>query len=533
MATALIFLTALLLLGWGIYSAKTNGQMGILSWLQSAILLVPWLVIFGLSLLGVFPNLAVMLLLIVISIGLYVILGNRLRLIAQQGSTLSPSDTPQTNVTQGDAVHAAPPPSTAQASTNDGPTIASKNVEEPIDQNRSQPAIPPAVGHKPNAKSKAAQAAQFSQIPEAELAQIRPIFGIDTFFSTETIPYQDGAIFKGNLRGSDPAETHRILSDRLQENVGDRYRLFLLNGPEEKPVVIVLPKSSDPPRSSTVQWLFALLLLAATAATCLEAAGILQGFDFFSEPGRLAESWPIAISLLIILLAHETGHWLQARRHGVRLSPPFFIPAWQIGSFGALTRFESVLPNRSVLFDISVAGPAMGGALSLSFLIVGLFLSHQGSTFQVPSQFFQGSVLVGTLAQAVLGASAFQQPLIDIHPLTIVGWLGLVISAINVMPAGQLDGGRIVQAIYGRKIARRSTIATLIVLAIATLANPLALYWAVLILFLQRDLERPSLNELTEPNDARAAIGLLVLFLTAAVLLPLPPSLAGLLGIGG
>jgi len=106
--------------------------------------------------------------------------------------------------------------------------------------------------------------------------------------------------------------------------------------------------------------------------------------------------------------------------------------------------------------------------------------------------------------------------------LTVIGWLGLVITALNLMPAGQLDGGRIVQAIYGRKTAGRTTVATLIVLAIA-LANPLALYWAIVIVFLQRDLERPSLNELTEPDDARAALGLLVLFLMVATLLPLTP----------
>lgn len=115
----------------------------------------------------------------------------------------------------------------------------------------------------------------------------------------------------------------------------------------------------------------------------------------------------------------------------------------------------------------------------------------------------------------------------------VIGWLGLVITALNLMPAGQLDGGRIVQAIYGRKTAGRATLATLILLGIVSLANPLAMYWAILILFLQRDLERPSLNEISEPDDARAALGLLALFLMITTLLPLTPGLAGRLGIGG
>jgi len=104
------------------------------------------------------------------------------------------------------------------------------------------------------------------------------------------------------------------------------------------------------------------------------------------------------------------------------------------------------------------------------------------------------------------------------------------------MPAGQLDGGRIVQAIYGRKTAQRTTIATLILLGIVSFvnpANPVILYWLVIIAFLQRGLERPTLNEISEPDDARAALGLLALFLMIATMIPITPGLAGRLGIGG
>jgi membrane-associated protease RseP (regulator of RpoE activity) len=367
-------------------------------------------------------------------------------------------------------------------------------------------------------------------IPDEDLNVIRGIFGIDTFFATETIPYQEGAIFKGNLRG-EPDKVYERLTANLQERLKERYRLFLVENLDGKPVVIVLPSRNDPRSTTWSQKIFAVVLFLATIATSLETGGILQSFDFFTAPARYQEALPIAAGILAVLAAHEIGHRLLARRYQVRLSPPFFLPTLQIGAFGAITRFESLLPNRKVLFDIAVAGPAAGGIVSLLMLLVGLLLSHPGSLFQVPSEFFQGSILVGTLARVVLG-SAVQQPLVDVHPLTVIGWLGLVITALNLMPAGQLDGGRLVQAIYGRKTAGRTTIATLIVLGIASLANPLALYWAIVILFLQRDLERPSLNELTEPDDARAALGLLALFLMIATLLPITPALAGRLGIG-
>jgi membrane-associated protease RseP (regulator of RpoE activity) len=256
-----------------------------------------------------------------------------------------------------------------------------------------------------------------------------------------------------------------------------------------------------------------------------------MGFDLFMTPEKWQMALPFASGIFLILLVHEAGHWFKARQLDVNLSWPFFLPTLEIGSFGALTRIESVLPNRSALFDIALAGPAFGGILSLTMLLWGLVLSHPGSQFQLPVEFFQGSALVGILAKAVLG-SALSESIVDVHPLTLVGWLGLVITALNLLPAGQLDGGRMVQAIYGRKIAGRATVVSLLILAIASLANPLALYWAVLILFLQRNQERPAMNELVEPDDARAALCLLALFLTLATLIPLTPSLAGRLGIG-
>jgi membrane-associated protease RseP (regulator of RpoE activity) len=279
----------------------------------------------------------------------------------------------------------------------------------------------------------------------------------------------------------------------------------------------------------------AVLLAIATLVTTLEAAGLLLGFDLFGTWGRYQEALPLSLGLWAVLIAHEIGHRVWARRYQVKMSVPFFLPTWQIGSFGAITRFESLLPSRNALLDISLAGPAFGGIASLLILIAGLLLSHPGSLFQMPTPFFQGSILVGSLAKVVLG-SALEKAIVDVHPLLIVGWLGLVITALNLLPAGQLDGGRLVQAIYGRKTARRATVATLIVLGIVSLINPgnsIPLYWAVLIIFLQRELERPSLNELSEPDDARAAWGLLALFLMLATLIPLSPGLAGRLGIGG
>lgn len=495
--TGLILLAAIAILVWGYRRALPYGTIGLLAWLQSVVLMAPWLLFFGLVALGVYLNLAGVLVLLLVSTGIYIYLGRRLRALGQE--TLSArQNAPLATDGTVDSLDQVQPP---EADTTDAPTA-----------------------------SPAADQAAAMAIPAEDLRQIEGIFGIDTYFRTETIPYDQGAIFRGNLRGK-PDETQARLTTLLEERLGDRYRLFLVENQEQKPTVVVLPATMDPAKSTPAQWALAGVLAIATVLTSLEAGAILQGFDLMQEFSRWTAALPFLAGVLTILVSHEVGHWVQARRYGIRLSPPFAIPTWQIGSFGTLTRFESLLPNRSVLFDISLAGPAAGGLVSLAMLVVGLVLSHPGSTFQLPSSFFQGSVLVGTLAKVVLG-DALQGPLVDVHPLMLFGWLGLVITALNLMPAGQLDGGRVVQAVYGRKTAGRTTLITLILLALVSLANPLALYWAALILILQRNLERPCLNDITEPDDARAALGLLALFLALAVLMPLTPSLAGRLGIG-
>lgn len=517
MVTLLIFLVAIALLVWGFVRARPYGKVGIFAWLQSVVLMLPWLLFFGLFTIGIYLNLAGVLFLVLASAGTYIYLGRRLRAMGQDSLAAQRLQAMIASQNSEDVEDRG-----AQKSV-DGDSAA-MNLSRESMSDQSSPAGQSGTDSSGNDEP------EMPAIPAEDRAALEGIFGIDTFFRTETVPYGQGAIFKGNLRG-DPEESLATLAKLAEERLGDKYRLFLVQDPQGKPVIVAQPTSADPQPLTTFQKVAAVLLAIATFLTCLEASGILMGFDLLTTPAEWPKALPFALGVLAILVIHEIGHRIIAQRRNVKLSWPFFIPTWEIGSFGAITRIESILPNRSVLFDVALAGPAAGGLLSFAMLIVGLVLSHPGSQFQLPVGFFQGSVLVGTLAKVVLGAK-LTGPLVDVHPLVLMGWLGLVITALNLLPAGQLDGGRIVQSIYGRKMAGRATVVTLILLAIASLANPLALYWAVLILFLQRPQERPATNELTEPDDARAALGLLALFLTLATLLPLTPALAGRLGIG-
>jgi len=266
-AVAVIFLVAGAILTWSFYRAKPYGQLGILPWLQSLVLIAPWLIFFGLFAAGIYLNLAVILFLLVASTIIYIYLGNRLRLL-------------KTNQIIEPKFNQAVSQSVTPLETTAAVTVIVPDV------------IP---------------------IPEEDLKVIQSIFGIDTFFATETISFQEGAIFKGNLRG-EPDIVHSRLTQKLSNHFGDKYRLFLVEGTEEKPVVIILPKTNDPSPATLAQKNLSLVLLVATIVTSLEAAGILLGFDLFSNWQRYREAIPLSLGLWSVLIAHEIGHLIIAKR---------------------------------------------------------------------------------------------------------------------------------------------------------------------------------------------------------------------------
>jgi membrane-associated protease RseP (regulator of RpoE activity) len=481
-----VFAISLTLLGWGLYRARKLGKLGVLSWLQLLALLLPWLAYFGLFLSGAFISFAMLLLLLLVSTVAYILIGQQMRKIAL-------TEKPQT------PPHPSPPL----------PDAVLKSGEEI----KAKP---------PEPKSKIGE----------DLKAIQGIFGIETFYATETVPYMEGVVFRGNMRG-EPNEVHQKLSASLSDRLGDKYELFLVEGQEKKPVVIVLPSNANKFVMTIQQKVLIVILVVANIFTAMSLGGQLKEIDLSQNPGQYLATLPFALGILLILTCREVSLRWMTRKYDVSLTWPSFLPSLQLGSFGAFSRICSNVPSRQALFDIGIAPAITGGLLSLTLLVVGLFLSanHTGGV-EIPTQIFQASVLVGSLAKLMMG-NLLNIELVSIHPLVILGWIGLVITALNLMPAGQLDGGRIVQAVYGRKTASWTTIATLIFLAIAALINSLALYWGCIILVLLRDLERPMLNEISELDGDRDALGLFALFWMLVTLLPMTSVVAERLGIGG
>jgi len=479
--TPLFLLGTLAFLGWGFWRARRRGSLAVWVWLQGSLLLLPWVVFLGLLLLGIYLNFAGFLVLLLVFTGLYIAVGRKTRQLAQQE----------------------------------------------LQARREQLARLEEQGEAPSAGEAPLEApAVLQRISAEDLQAIQSIFGLDTFFVTETVPYGEGAIFKGNLR-QEAEVVVPLLVEKLKEQVGSRYQLFLVEDPAEKPAVVVLPDPIVNYRASVGAQILAGALLVFSFVATLEVGANLLGFRLLDAPGRWVEALPVAAGIFAILLVHETGHRWMAGKYGVRLSPAFVIPSLGIGTLGSLNRIQSPVPSRKALFDIAFAGPAASGILSLLVLLAGLKLSGSEGLY-VPTEIFRSSILVGTLARLVLG-SQLQAELVPIHPFIAVGWIGLAITALSLLPAGQLDGGRIVQAVYGRKTAARATFITLIALAVAAISNVLALYWALLILFIAREPERPPQDEITETDGQRDALALLALFLMVMTLLPIAPALAGFL----
>jgi membrane-associated protease RseP (regulator of RpoE activity) len=194
----------------------------------------------------------------------------------------------------------------------------------------------------------------------------------------------------------------------------------------------------------------ALFLL--TLVTTTVAGAMFAGADPFASPDQILRGLPFSIPLLAILLCHEFGHYLVCVRNGVDATLPYFLPAPPIimlfGTFGAFIRVRSRFPDRRVLFDMGAAGPWAGFVVAFVVLVAGLRLSHVEAAPQAAPLIFGDSLLTSFLTRVILGADP---DTVFIHPVGLAGWFGLLVTSLNLIPAGQLDGGHVLYAAVGRR----------------------------------------------------------------------------------
>jgi hypothetical protein len=308
------------------------------------------------------------------------------------------------------------------------------------------------------------------------------------------------------------------------------------------------------------RWWLHALLFGATFITVWMGGALLAGsrlplafpfsIDFSHVPqllgdlvSQLLTSRPgldFAMALMAILLAHESGHYLTARRYGINASPPYFIPAPPIvnfiGTFGAFIRLRSPVVDRRQLMDVGAAGPWAGFLVALIALVVGLsrsqLVSGVGPSEQLvilaDFQLYLGdSPIMYALRRAMVGEGT-----VLLHPLAFAGWIGLFVTMLNLLPMGQLDGGHVLYALIGRRQAMVSSAAWFGIVALGFIVgretSPWIAWfwwiWAIVILLLSRGrLHHPNVMDRHRPlPTGRKMLGVATLLLFVGTFSPIP-----------
>src|SRR5713101_2759909 len=230
-----------------------------------------------------------------------------------------------------------------------------------------------------------------------------------------------------------------------------------------------------------------ILFVLTVLSTVVAGSGAFFAFNPFTEPLKLVKGFPFAFTLLGILGTHEFGHYFTARHYGAAVSLPYFIPApppFLFGTLGAIIRMRSPARDRSSLFDIAAAGPLAGLLVAIPALYVGLQWSLLGRIPPGDVLHFGDPLLLKLLVHVKFGAIPDGMD-VFLHPVAVAGWAGFFVTALNLFPLGQLDGGRIAYALFGRhhRTVGFATFGALILLGIVTQSLNWFV-WAGLLFFL-------------------------------------------------
>ena len=246
-----------------------------------------------------------------------------------------------------------------------------------------------------------------------------------------------------------------------------------------------------------------------------------------ATPAVLAEALTFATALLVILTAHEMGHYLACRHYGVDATLPFFIPApplFLAGTFGAFIKMKSPIPSRRALFDIGLAGPLAGFIALLPMAVVGVLrLETTVIPEGTPGIIFSDPLLIRIIARMTGADLSVALP----NSFYMAAWIGLLVTSLNLMPVGQLDGGHGTFAVFGprshRKIGRLALIATAIIAVIGFVwyGSPSGLLYTVLLAIMLR-VKHPTPERMEPLGTARIVVAVITLLVFAMSFWPFP-----------
>lgn len=281
---------------------------------------------------------------------------------------------------------------------------------------------------------------------ENELAEkIRPVFSI------YDIQHADGNIFFFGV----PKEEIKVIFNKLFPVFFEKGYQFSIKYDLGEHILIASPFVPQKER----RWINAVLAIA-TVFTTMVVGSLLFGADPVKFPIDVLKGLPFTIAIMAVLGAHEAGHYIVAKKHGMRTSLPYFIPfPNMIGTMGAVIKHKGPIPNRKALFDVGISGPLIGLIVSVIVTIIGLL--------QPPiTQVSEGMIELGIplLFEFITRFIPLKMSLIS-YPVAFAGWVGMFITALNLIPAGQLDGGHVLRAMIGDKAKNVSRVMPFILIS--------------------------------------------------------------------
>lgn len=352
--------------------------------------------------------------------------------------------------------------------------------------------------------------------------------------------------YRGQLTNEDSAEAYDQLADSLNQ-----YNIMPLFRAEEDKQIIYLAQKPPEPKQENIRTnviLFVLTVLSVMLAGAQPEGPVPN--DFWGQMLVLGKSiftgWPFALSLLGILLAHELGHYFMSRYHKTPASLPYFIPfpLSPLGTMGAAIIMRAIPKNKRVLFDIGVAGPIAGLVVAIPVLFFGLSLSTLGTIDPNPNGFLEGNSLIYLLAKYITFGQLLPAPVepqgilywlqyfftgkpipfggldVFIHPVAFAGWAGILVTALNLIPAGTLDGGHVIYSLFGDKSRKAFPFIITILIALGFFWDGWWL-WAVLLFWLGRVNAQP-LDQITTLDPSRKLVAVAMIFIFVLVFTPVP-----------
>ena len=388
-------------------------------------------------------------------------------------------------------------------------------------------------------------------IPEQEILNsiIARVFRIEDFTMGKT-----GESFLFRYRGqllTDSIEAFDHLTAVLRP-----YQLMpLFRKEEDDRHVIYLAASLPEPKPSNM-WINIGLFFLTVLSVIWTGMGYTDPALLAGASGTVQQMWlslihgglPFAVSLLGILLAHEFGHYFMTRYHKTSATLPYFIPfPTLLGTMGAVIVWKELPRNKRILFDVGIAGPLAGLVVAIPVVLIGLMGSKTGIVLPSPGGFIEGNSIVYLLAKFAvfgkllpspasygdlspmlywLGYFFTGQPLptggldVFISPVAMAGWAGLLVTSLNLIPVGQLDGGHVMYVLFGKKLKYAMPVIIGLMAILGIFWNGWWL-WVVMLLFLGRRAADP-LDQITELDPTRRVIAYLMILVFILVFIPVP-----------